>query len=394
MAGFTENASKAIRALKTVETGEVILIHHDDADGVASGAVIRRALEREGFRVRSVCLEKVYPEVIEFIHSKDNQILFYSDIGSSHADLISEFNANRNLVIILDHHDPVPATDPKVIDLNLELYGPWKGETDFAGATCCYLFAKALNKGNVDLSYLALTGSCEIPGELGGFNKEALDEAIEAGVTTLRGRNILINKFGITTRELFKYLQILSSVGYYQGGPEMATRLALNGMTEEIRSKIKELEVKRKNANKRLIYILYRKRLRKTEHVQWFNDEDVYAGMGTKTIGTFCSMLSFRGRLIDPNKYVMGMMRVPREVPGYGLLSKDFMKVSVRAPKPMQELIDADKIPSAVELLKRATGGFGLADGHAYAASAVIERDRLDQFLAGLETVIEKHKEA
>lgn len=174
---FSRKVGKAILELKQTKPREIILVHHDDADGLCSDAIMKTALEREGYEVKAFCLKKVYPEVIESLHKGTGQTIFYVDIGSAHADFISECNSSQNLAIILDHHDPKPSTDPNVYDLNLEHYG-FRGETGFSGATCNYLFAKALNGHSVDLSYLALVGSQEIPGDLTGLNKVVLDEAV------------------------------------------------------------------------------------------------------------------------------------------------------------------------------------------------------------------------
>ena len=133
---FEEKADQAVMELKKEKAREAIIVHHDDADGLCSAAITKKALERERIRVKTFCLEKIYTEVVEDLHSRTGQVIFYVDIGSSHADLISEYNKSRNLTIILDHHDPKPSRDPRVLDLNLENFG-FKGETDFAGATCC-----------------------------------------------------------------------------------------------------------------------------------------------------------------------------------------------------------------------------------------------------------------
>ena len=75
-------------------------------------------------------------------------------------------------------------------------------------------------------------------------------------------------------------------------------------------------------------------------------------------------------------------MRLRPEVPGFGRLEGDFVKVSVRAPKALRTDIDAGRTPTAVKLLEEATKGFGIAvDGHAYAASCVIPADKVDEFV-------------
>jgi len=316
-------------------------------------------------------LEKVFPEVIENLHESEGQVIFYCDIGSAHANLISECNKGRNLVVLLDHHDPAPATDSKVYDLNLEHFG-FLGEKDFSGATCCYLFAKALNERNVDLAYLALVGSREIPGEFAGLNRAVLDEAVKNGIVRVEGKKIKIVKLSISIAKLFSTLQILGPVGYYEGGSALGIQACLEGVTDDIKRRIDEWEERRKTANKRLLARLYRERLKETEHIQWFDAGNTYAGMGSKVIGTFCSFLSYQKRLVKPRKYIFGFTTMSPEVPGYGRLKQNYTKVSVRVPKEMGKLIDAGKTPSAVHLLVEASKNFGIADGHAYAASCIL----------------------
>ncbi len=372
---YSKRVGNAISELKKAKPKEITLLYHDDADGLCSGAIMKAALEREGYGVKAFCLEKVYPEVVEDIHKGEGEVIFYSDIGSAHADFISEVNSSRNLTIILDHHDPMPSKDPKVFDLNLEHYG-FQGETDFSGATCNYFFAKALNQHNTDLAYLALVGSQEIPGDYTGLNKVVFEEAQESGVVKVAGKRIEIAKLSVRVDVLFAKLQILGAVGYYEGGPELGVQACLDGINDTVKQKIDEWEEKRKSVNKQLLIKLYRERLKETRHIQWFDAGDMYKGMGTKVIGQFCSFLSYQARLIKPDKYIMGFVNVPPEVPGWGRLRGELVKVSVRVPKGLHSLIDEGKMLGAVDLLLKASKGFGVADGHKYAANVVIPHDK------------------
>jgi len=372
---FGKKVGIAVSELKKTKPKEIALIYHDDADGLCSGAIMKATLEREGYKVKAFCLEKIYPDVVEDIHKGSGDTIFYSDIGSAHADFISEVNSSRNLTIILDHHDPMLSKDPKVLDLNLEHYG-FQGETDFSGATCNYLFAKALNERNTDLSYLALVGSREIPGDFMSLNQVVFEEAQKNGVVKVAGKRIEIVKLGVRIDDLFAKLQILGAVGYYEGGPELGVQACLEGISDRVKQKIDKWEEKRKRINKQLIIRLYRERLRETPHIEWFDAGDMYKGMGTKVIGQFCSFLSYQTKLIKPNKYIMGFVNVPPEVPGWGKLKGELVKVSVRVPKGLHSLIDQGKMLGAVDLLLKASKGFGVADGHKYAANVVIPSDK------------------
>ena len=384
---FKSKANQAITELKAVKPEEAVIVHHDDADGLCSAAITKKTLEREGIKAKTFCLEKVYTEVIEDLHSKSGQTIFYVDIGSAHADLISEYNKSRNLTVILDHHDPKPSKDPKVLDLNLEHYG-FRGETDFSGATCCYLFAKVLSESNVDLSYLALVGSCEIPDGFMGINKIVLEEALKNGVIRQKGKSYEITKLKMRVDAFFSKLQILGAVGYYDGGPEIGINACLEGLSKEAEDKVNVLEARRKEANRRVLGRLYRERLKETEHIQWFDAGDMYAGMGTKVIGQFCSFLSYQARLIRPDRYIMGFVNVPTEIPEWGKLKEKFVKASVRVPKTMQSLIDNGKMLGAVNLLDKASEGFGIADGHQYAASVIVPVDQKQKLVQNAEQII------
>jgi len=201
-------------------------------------------------------------------------------------------------------------------------------------------------------------GSCEIPSGFMGLNKVVLDEAVENGVVKVEGKKMKIVKLGVSVKSLFSKLQILGATGYYEGGPKLGIKACLEGITEEIKRKIKELEERRKKANKGLLARLYRERLKETNRIQWFDAGDMYKGMGTKVIGQFCSFLSYQRRLIKPNKYILGVMNVQPEVPGWGRLEGRLAKASVRVSKDIHTFVYlcARLTPNGISL-RRSQGG-------------------------------------
>jgi hypothetical protein len=82
-------------------------------------------------------------------------------------------------------------------------------------------------------------------------------------------------------------------------------------------------------------------------------------------------------------------VNVPPEIPGWGKLEEKFVKASVRVPKTMQTLIDGGKLPGAVNFLDRASEGFGLADGHQYAASVILPMDKKQMLIESAEKLID-----
>ncbi len=109
--------------------------------------------------------------------------------------------------------------------------------------------------------------------------------------------------------------------------------------------------------------------------------------MSGKVVGSFCSYLSYQ-RFVNPVKYLIGMMNVPPEVPGWGKLPSPLVKVSGRAPQPLSKMIETGKRPPLSRILPDSCaklGGFG--DGHTVAASGVFPIGREEAFLDALDAL-------
>lgn len=55
---LTAAFQRAIRAIEKWPDRSVRIFHHNDADGLSSGALLTRTFSRQGFEVERVCLEK------------------------------------------------------------------------------------------------------------------------------------------------------------------------------------------------------------------------------------------------------------------------------------------------------------------------------------------------
>jgi len=389
---FYEYMKKAVEKLKTYRIKETLIIHHDDADGLCSSAIVKKALERENFTVKTICLEKLFPEIIEKLHSDEGKIFIYTDIGSAHAEKISEKNKSKNLTLILDHHDFTQSKDPMVYNLNPEIFGI-SGEKEASGATVTYFFAKILNKQNMDLAYLSIIGSAEIPGPISGLNKEALKDALEKGLVETSksrfGEDYKISVLGkpLSYKRISTMLSVLGSVGYYEGGPEKGIKVCLEGLNPTIEKFIGKLEEKRRIANQKMLEKIRKEGLIQLKNVQWFHAYDNFSGMGTKVIGSFCSYLSFQ-KIVNPKKYLVGIMNMQPTIPGYGSLTKNYVKISARTPKLLGQMIGEGKKPPLSKILPEAcekNDGFG--DGHSVAASGVVLKGKEKKFVEDLDVL-------
>ena len=380
---FQDRLDSAVSAVRESGVREAVVLHHDEADGLTSAVLTQLALSSLGLNTRLICLDKLYPEVVEDIESGRPRVVAYVDLGSGHVDWLVEANSSKGLVLVLDHHDTTPIQNPLLYNLNPELYG-FSGEKDASSATVAYLFCKTVDPELSNYAHLATIGSLEIPGETQGLNLIALNDAKERGLVGDSGKGDLrieAKGMNLTRTRASSLLNVLGSVGYYRNGPEMGIEACTTGFTDQTMAMAKEFEEERKQANRKMLATIRKDGLSQKKNIQWFHAHDNYKGMGGKVVGSFCSYLRYQ-RGINPVKYLIGMMNVPADIPGWGKLSSSMVKVSGRAPQILTSLIDKGKKPSLSKILPEScskVGGFG--DGHSVAASGVFPVGKEELFL-------------
>lgn len=381
---------------------EITLVHHNDADGLASAAVMQTALIRAQFSVRRVPLERVHPPIIERIHTHFPSTILYVDLGAKGAPTISEANRGRRLTLIVDHHHPDPPTDSKVLSMSSESYGV-SGDLDISAATAAYLFALLLDDNNRDLAYLGVIGavgdSHDRTGRLVGENREALNDAVEQGQVRIEEGDAreyyILTKFGkdLPMAPFAKSLTTLGAAGYYMDGPAFGIKICLDGPTEAFQAKFEELNATREAAYNKVLNRITQEGFRTTEHIQWFVVKDDFAPMGVKMIGEFCMDIR-NEEFVDPDKYLVGFQTMPPEVPGLGMFDWASYKASMRVPAPLEQRIVVDKtMPGLAYLVPEAAKAVsGSIDAcHDYAAATVIDIGREDALIEAMEKLVKTH---
>src|SRR5216683_410276 len=375
----------------TVQSGlkDAVILHHDEADGLCSAALTRIAIEKLGIETRLICLDKLYPEVVRDVEGGSRRLVVFSDLGSGHVQLLESQNRSTSILVILDHHDTSESRDPLVHNLNPELNG-FSGEKDASSSTTAYLFAKTVDPSLVAFAPLAIIGSTEIPGESQGLNKIPIQDAEKTGAVKRTPSGAV--KFDgavpwLSPSRASSILNVLGSVGYYRGGPQLGLSACIKGFEKQILETAQGLEEERRNANQRMMEKLRNGGLTQMKNVQWFHAGENYKGMSGKVVGSFCSYLSYQ-RFVNPAKYLIGMMNVPPEVPGWGVLRSPLVKVSGRVTQPLSKMIETGKRPPLSRILPDAcenVSGFG--DGHTVAASGVFPIGREEDFLEALDAL-------
>jgi len=380
---FQNKLGSAASAVRESGIREAVVLHHDEADGLTSAALTKLALSSLGLNTRVICLDKLYPEVVKDIESGPPLVIAYVDLGSGHIDWLVEANSSKGLILVLDHHDTSSIQDPSLFNLNPELYG-FSGEKDASSATVAYLFCKRVDPELISYAHLAALGSLELPGETQGLDLIAMKDAKDLGLVRDSGKwdlKIQAKGINLSRTRASSLLNVLGSVGYYRNGPEMGIKACTTGFNDQTMTMAKEFEEERKQANRKMLATIRKNGLSQKKNIQWFHAHDNYKGMGGKVVGSFCSYLRYQ-RGVNPVKYLIGMMNVPPDIPGWGRLPSPMVKVSGRVPQILTGLIEKGKKVSLSKILPEScskVGGFG--DGHSVAASGVFPVGKEEMFL-------------
>jgi len=380
---------------------ELILVHHNDADGLAAGAVLQTAFVRAGFQVERIPLERIHPPIVERIHDRAaGRAVVYTDLAGRAAPVICEINRGRSFTLILDHHPAEESTDEMVMNLSTERFG-LSGEAEISAAAADTIFANVLDPKNEDLYYLGVIGaigdSHDRGGKLIGENREVLMIAVSRGEIRIAAdgdREVyFLTRFGkeIPLTPFSKSLTTLGAAGYALGGPELGIRTCLEGPNPDYESKLKELEALKEERFARELERLKSGGLHKTPHHQWFSVGDGFSPMGVKIIGEFC--MDIRNEpFMDPDKYIAGFQDMPPEIPGLGRFDWDLVKVSMRVPTPLGQKIIDGTMPGLDWLLPEAAKKVGgsIDACHGYAAASLIPRGREEELIELMDALVDE----
>jgi single-stranded-DNA-specific exonuclease len=291
------------------------------------------------------------------------------------------------------------STDPMVHNLDPDLYG-LKGDRDISGSTTCYLFGVTMDAVNRDLAQVAAIGAVAdgffVDGKLVSQNRDAALEAVQQGKMEIReietGEQYLLksSKGEIPVLEFGDYLDLLGGVGYYQNGPDMGVRACLEGVSPESDRTVEELKTIRTRIFREETARLQAGALKKTPHIQWFHVEKRLFPMGVKMIGALCDAIKDTD-LIDPLKYLAGFQVIPDEIPGFGTIKFNEVKISMRVSPYMEGEIRAGRAMGLNIFLPEATsrlGGFSDAC-HSLTAATTVAIGKEEKLIEEMEKILQ-----
>ncbi len=136
-----------------------LIVHHYDADGVSSGALVAGAFGKENKKFRRECIRKLDDDAIERL-SKEQEIIFV-DLGGGNKR-VNELND----VLIIDHHQ---SEGIDKLQANPVLHG-LDGGNELSASGCAYCVFRV----HADLAVVGAVGDMQAP--LTGMNRWVLEQ--------------------------------------------------------------------------------------------------------------------------------------------------------------------------------------------------------------------------
>ncbi len=394
-----DTLERAKEGICSVSFDEVVVVHHNDADGICAGAILYKAFSAVGFEPTLYCIERVHPAISEKIHRREGSLIVYTDLGGLAGDVIRDVDRGRNLVLILDHHPAKDVKGDRIIVVDPELLGV-SGDVFISASTLTYLFSKYLANKEIDgCASLAVVGSVgdyhDRSGGILGYDRYALDQALHAGEAKIKivdsRERYFLHHFNEFADVVADRLTTLGSVGYYEGDFKLARKAALAGFDEHTIERAEELKRLKEDRFKKKIDELREGALKKERYVQWFHVKRDFSPMGVKVIGLFCHTIKDMS-FVDESKFVAGFQDFVPEIPDLGRIDWEGVKVSFRAPAPLERRVLSGQVPGLDVTLPMATQRVqGSADAsHRIAAASLIDKGKEEQLIREWEAVMDE----
>ncbi len=187
-----------------VKEKKLTVVGHYDADGLASTAILVKALRRAGVDTDFVNTRQIDSDHINEVNGIGNPLVFV-DMGSGQIELLEK--EIKNKFYIVDHHPPVKKAANQVNPFQHGI----NGTRELSATGVAYFVAKAMDGKNADLSPVGVVGAVgdmqDLHGGLKGANRRIIEDAEKLGLLNAH-RNLTL--FGRQSRPLPKMLEYCS----------------------------------------------------------------------------------------------------------------------------------------------------------------------------------------
>ncbi|MBF0194044.1 MAG: FAD-dependent oxidoreductase [Magnetococcales bacterium] len=408
-ANFAKHTRYVMDILEKSPMRDAVVIHHNDGDGITAGTILTTALERDGWKVKAIAVEKLYTQVLEMIFAKFEVPIFFADVGGGAIPEMAKLNSKKTTVVVVDHHHTDAKGDIKeanIYNLCSETFGI-SGEEHVCAAGVVWAFARVLNQNNDDLAWMAVVGALADRqdrsfGRLIGLNRIAMEVAQQRGDVSVRWyegsrESYTLEVFAkpMAVRALAANLTTTGTVFFHRDGIETSMRAMA-------RRQVAKAENSSFRTARRLQDNLFREQCKEmerdsivTEHFIVIDSGSRFENMGLKMIGLFledinnCRITGF-----DPRKYQIGFQNVRSQIKGLGHIGEGWVKVSGRLPTALELDVRAGRMPGFKAIFAQIAAKMNLSlDAcHDYAAALVLHQDQKQGFIALLEEVVQNIK--
>ncbi len=378
----------------------ICIVHHNGADGVAGSVILTDAVSRIGGTVTSIAVEKLYPALIEKIHSSQQGLVIYLDLASNCASSVMMINQGRCHVLIIDHHLPVNAQCPFLYHCNPCLIG-LRGDKHIASSGLAYLLVNELGLSNKDLSFLSIVGAIahrQDRGTLQGLNYGLYKRVEKSGQLITHNieypRDSLIQTLTWSCQSqsvtLADFVSDLDKLGYTSAGVEIARKLCTIGYSDLHLNKVQEVNKKKNEQYQQLRDLISQGGLRQSNSLQWFCLDNRFDSMSLKAIWEFMTQIQHED-FFEPYKYIVAFRRIPTVFPEIGLVKLNSTEALIRLPAVLEQRMYMKSEPSLLDFVAQATHSIGgVVDScHSHVAAITIPngsettlRDAMHQYLS------------
>ncbi len=201
---YLEKIAELAEKIKKRE--DFVVVHHYDADGCSSGAIVYLALKRLGKKVAKKWVKQLYQDTIKDIKALGKNFIFV-DFGSGQLEFLQkEFGKN---FFVLDHHEKTEFEHENHFSpFNFNINGGY----EISASGISYLLAKQLDNKNIDLCNLAIVGAVgdiqDYQGKLIGLNAKIVEEGVKEGIIKVEND---IRLYGRVSRPLEQFLAYSTS---------------------------------------------------------------------------------------------------------------------------------------------------------------------------------------
>ncbi len=208
---FLERAREGAELIKMhIELGHTVrIISHRDADGITAGAILAKAIAREGGSFQLSIVKQVSEELIKELAEERREIYVFSDLGSGSIELIDKY-LDFATVVVIDHHPPEKESFSVESHLlvNPVPFGA-NSVRDLSGSGAAYFVAKEMNRDNRELAYIAIVGAVgdmqEIDGTFHGMNLDIIEDGKKLGILEVRKELRLFGRESRPLRQMLAY---------------------------------------------------------------------------------------------------------------------------------------------------------------------------------------------